>query len=404
MHAHGGGRAGRCVGADVGQEVVEDLAEAAGVARDQHGHGPVDVELDWSFRLDDAGVGDGVRGEGGEVDGLALDGPTLVEAGEQQELLDQHAHARCFVFDAVHGLGQVVGATGRTPAEELGVATDRGQRRPQLVRRVGDEATQAVLGGLTFGEGALDPAQHGVEGLAQAPDLRARPVGRHSLTQVAGGDGLGRAAHARQWAQTEPHQPQAEADHGDGDTRRHEQLDVPELSEGALDVAQREGDCECLACVDDGRDADPESGSARLRRGHRERLRRVPRAGGRQADGGQPRRKLGCEGGLVGDAGHDGGHDLVVAVADLEVGQRPRDAVEPGRPPQGVGVAAEACQRRLGRPVEGVELLVDPFQQEGVEGGVGREGGNHQSPRRRAPTPRPRAGPAATRHPARRRL
>ena len=82
--------------------------------------------------------------DGGQVDRIALERAALVEAGEQQQVVDEHAHARRLALDAAHRLRQVVGAVGGAAPEQLGVAADRRERRAQLVRRVGDEPAQAL--------------------------------------------------------------------------------------------------------------------------------------------------------------------------------------------------------------------------------------------------------------------
>ncbi len=74
-----------------------------------------------------------------------FEGPTLIEAREQQEIVDQHAHARRGFLDAAHGLGEIVGPRGRAAPEQLGVAADRSERCTQLVRRVTDEPAQPRL-------------------------------------------------------------------------------------------------------------------------------------------------------------------------------------------------------------------------------------------------------------------
>ncbi len=75
--------------------------------------------------------------------------PALVEPRQQQQFLDQHAHARRLLLDAPHGEVEVLGPVLGAAAEQLGVAADRGERRAQLVRRLGEEAPQGVLGRLS---------------------------------------------------------------------------------------------------------------------------------------------------------------------------------------------------------------------------------------------------------------
>ena len=72
---------------------------------------------------------------------------------------------------------------------EFEVGLQRRERRADLVRRVGDEASQR-------GDGRLDARRHAVEGLAEAPDLvaagdggaGAEVAGRHAVARLCEGD------------------------------------------------------------------------------------------------------------------------------------------------------------------------------------------------------------------------
>ena len=122
----------------------------------------------------------GVGGDRRQVDRQAVERPSLVDAGEQQQLVDQDAHALGLLLDAAHGRLEVGGAVFGAAMEELGVAADRGERRAQLVRGVGQEAAQPVLGRLALGEGVLDVLEHAVErqGRAGRPPYARRPARR----------------------------------------------------------------------------------------------------------------------------------------------------------------------------------------------------------------------------------
>ena len=146
----GGGRRGvlAALASEVGRHLAQAqlVAQHDGRARRRPGDRPVG--------LHGPGVGDGVGGDDGQVDRLALERPALVEAGQQQQVVDEDAHAGRLLLDPAHGHGQVGRTLGRPPAEQLGVAPDGGQRRAQLVGGVADEAAQALLGGLPGLEGA----------------------------------------------------------------------------------------------------------------------------------------------------------------------------------------------------------------------------------------------------------
>ena len=83
--------------------------------------------------------------QGLEIDGLELHRPTVVQVGEQQEILDQATHASSRLADSTHGI-----VTARCPLEgsltpEVGDAQDDGDRRAKLMGRIGDELTESRL-------------------------------------------------------------------------------------------------------------------------------------------------------------------------------------------------------------------------------------------------------------------
>ena len=179
-HGHGHPGVGRGVGERVGDQVADHLPQPGLVAQHDRDVGErlVQVQGDRAGRLDGAGVVDGVAGDLGEVDGADGERPLLVQPGQQQQVLDEQAHAGALGLDAAHQAPDVVLRAHGALAVELGEAADRGQRRPQLVAGVGDEAAHPVLGaaGLRLGgllgpEGALDPGEHAVERRRQPADL-----------------------------------------------------------------------------------------------------------------------------------------------------------------------------------------------------------------------------------------
>ena len=92
------------------------------------------------------------------------------------------------------GVARAVARAAALPVV-LGVAADRGQRRPQLVAGVGDELAHLFLGPPGGGLGplpgverGLDLGQHGVERAAEPPDLGPGVAVGHPPGQVAGGD------------------------------------------------------------------------------------------------------------------------------------------------------------------------------------------------------------------------
>jgi len=98
--------------------------------------------------------------------------PALIEAREEQEVVDEHTHARRRLFDPAHRLRKIVGPGVRAAPEQLRIATDRGERCAQLVRRVRDEPSEARFGRGALGERGFDLAEHGVEREAEPANFR----------------------------------------------------------------------------------------------------------------------------------------------------------------------------------------------------------------------------------------
>ena len=216
-------RAGGRVDERVAQQVAEHLAQLVAVADDLGG--AVDLQCDLAAGRGGAPVVDRVADERGEVElGVRRVGH-LVEAGQGQQVLDQHAHPRRLVLDAPHRLLDLGRVARGAHAEQLGVAADRGQRRAQLVRGVGDEAPQAILAGLALAEGPLEAVEHRVERDAQAADLGARVRRLDAVGEVAAGDRARRVPHAIQRQQADAHDEPRDEAQDDQHRRDHERLD-----------------------------------------------------------------------------------------------------------------------------------------------------------------------------------
>ena len=134
-HRHRG--AGRGVLAGVGQQVGDHLVQPQLVAGDDGGESTrssgTSSRHRWSG-ADDPRVRDRLDEQPGQVDRLAFERPAGVQAGEQQQVLDQRRHPAGLLLDLVEGGAEhrrVVGSA----AGQLGVAGDRRQRGAQLVAR-----------------------------------------------------------------------------------------------------------------------------------------------------------------------------------------------------------------------------------------------------------------------------
>jgi hypothetical protein len=71
--------------------------------------------------------------------------PSLVQPGEENQLLDEVAHPARFLLDPLHCVCEVVGPRRRAAPEQLGVPADDRDRGAQLVRGVRDEPPQPFL-------------------------------------------------------------------------------------------------------------------------------------------------------------------------------------------------------------------------------------------------------------------
>ena len=208
------------MGPDVGEQIVDDLAQPAGVAL--HDQRLRSLELEPPVRLDGARGLDGLADELGEVDLLAFERAALIEAREQEQVVDEHRHPGCFALDPGHRAGEIVGAVARSAAEELGVGRHGGERRAQLVGRVGDEAPQPRLRRGTLREGALDVSEHRVQRRAEPTDLGALVRPLDAAAEVAGGDRARSLLDAGERPEPEAHEPEAEADDRCDDAERDE--------------------------------------------------------------------------------------------------------------------------------------------------------------------------------------
>ena len=153
----------------------------------------------------------GVGGQCQQVHPAALQWALRVQAGEQQQVVDQQAHPAGFAFDARH---QHLDVLGRTLPVQLRESADRGQRGAQLVAGVGDEPAHPFLGhagvvgrGLRRRHRALDLGEHAVERQRQPADLGARITFGHTAIQLAGGDRRGRPLDLHQGTQAAVHHP-----------------------------------------------------------------------------------------------------------------------------------------------------------------------------------------------------
>ncbi len=197
-------------------------------------------------RVGDLGVGDGVPGEGGDVDRAVDQCWVAVELGEVQQVGDEPRHALAFLLGAAHGVVEF-GWVGETSGlVELGVSANGGDGGAELVGCIGDELSEFVLGSAAFVERGLDPAEHGVERMTELARLGPHIDVADALGEVTVGDGLGASGHAFDGGDPEAKHPpgdQGERQADDGDRRpnncsqpRHCSVDPVERDRGDVVV------------------------------------------------------------------------------------------------------------------------------------------------------------------------
>ena len=224
----------------VADQVADDLAKARVVAA--HHHGPGRLQGDLTLGCDRARVGCGVARNGLEVDWLGLERPALVEAGDEQHIVDQRGHPHRLLLDPSPREVGVGLRFRRAPPEHLGISTDRCEWRAQLVRGVGDEPAQPALGCGSLLEGGLDLAQHRVEGQTKPADLGPGRRWLDATAVVAGGDLSRGGAHALQGTEPDLDDHKRQQRRREDDARADDGFQDEELIQRRFDV--REGDRE----------------------------------------------------------------------------------------------------------------------------------------------------------------
>lgn len=179
----------------VGEEVGDDLADAAGVAVDLRG-GEVGVDGDVFGGGDGLEEVDGFAGGGGEVEGLEIHALGAgVEPGELEERFGEVAHALGGALAGFEGGAIIVG--GAFAGEGgLGLREDDGEGSAEFVRGVGGELALLLEGGVEAREG-------GVENGGEAAEFAFGFGGIDAMGEIAGRDARGGGADAVDWLERE---------------------------------------------------------------------------------------------------------------------------------------------------------------------------------------------------------
>ena len=240
----------RCVGESVRNEVPQELAEASLVPDDQaRGRS---LACHRARRVYGSGVLGSVRDKRRQVDRLSLERASLVEAREQQQVVDEACHPGRLAVDSPHRRVEVGWAVSQSVLEQLRVAPDGGERGPQLVRRVRHETSESRLGSLPLPERRLDAAQHHVERSAEPSDLGAVVGLLDALAQVAGRDLAGSVGHLLERAQAEPDYEPGRSCKGDQDRAADQQLEREQVVQRRACPGERYRLCEHVAVAQAG--------------------------------------------------------------------------------------------------------------------------------------------------------
>ncbi len=153
----------------VPDEVRHSLAQTKVVTC--HAHRCSDLGDDGTSWVSRASVAHRVIDHRGEVDRRTVERTSLVETCEQEQVVDEHAHAPGLVFDSSHGEEHVVACHIGVPLQQLRIPAHGRERGAQLVRCIRDEMAQLLLGDIALRECALDLSEHLVERKSEPTDL-----------------------------------------------------------------------------------------------------------------------------------------------------------------------------------------------------------------------------------------
>ena len=206
----------------VAQRVVDEVAERlleAHLVAVEHGAG-------WSFDLDPRAGLDTIgsnrsatRPSSSSTSTVVRSQrePALVSPGQHEEVLREPREALRLLGGGAKRTLELLGRPG--PAQrELELGLEHGERRPQLVARIGDEAPLAL-------DRSLEPSEHLVQRLAEPRDLVARGRQRETPPQLRPRDRRGLGTHRLDGPQRRcGEQVAAERDEEQHDRRHDEQL------------------------------------------------------------------------------------------------------------------------------------------------------------------------------------
>ena len=171
-----------------------------------------------------------------------------VEARDLHQVVDQRAEARHVANEQLAAAPAIRRQRVEVVVQERRLLHERGHRRAQLVRYVGDERALLVLGKLQLPHGPFQRRSHPVERGRPRPELVAR-IDRQASGQVSRRDAPGRIARIADGpqdpAREEPRRERREA----GQDQAADEQRLPELGDRGLGPGRVEQEVERRAAV-----------------------------------------------------------------------------------------------------------------------------------------------------------
>ncbi len=231
-------RACRGVLARVAQQVRHHLVQPVLIAADQD-RLVGQVQPPAVVAAGDPGIAGRLDRQPGQVHGFALERPSRVEPGQQQQVIYQDGHPGRLRLDPSQGVRHFLGHRARVPQGQLGVAADRGQRGAQFVRGVGGEPAQPGFARRAAAQRLLDVEQHPVERGPDPAHLGPRVVVRDAGRQRDLAGIKRQLGHPGRGGGDPAQRPERELHHRGAQDQGQQQDGREDRMLGVLDVVKR---------------------------------------------------------------------------------------------------------------------------------------------------------------------
>ena len=127
----------------ISHEVGEDLRQAVPIPTYKHPRSY--VTADGPVRMGDDRVVHNVLDQPGHINAVVSHGATLIEIGEQKQVINQPSHSCGFCANAPHCISSLSFVGEGTFALKIEISPDRCQRCAQFMRRVRDKGAQSIF-------------------------------------------------------------------------------------------------------------------------------------------------------------------------------------------------------------------------------------------------------------------